>query len=244
MTTDRYPRRAKVAIRAFTAASTLALAAACTEDAPVAPAGAPGPSLSANARGDGKPALGKIAFARGVDELDRSIFIMNGDGSGVERITTGESDHSPAWAPDYRTLAFVRSDINQYPVIMKYALARSRLEPLATPGGGAVNGLRWSPDGSELAFEMYAEGHTDIYVIAADGTNLRRLTTDPGTDRHPTWSPDGSRIAFVSNRSAHEEIYVMSADGTNQGPVTGCYVEFQLDCRSPSWSPIPASLPI
>ena len=76
MTTDRYPRRAKVAIRAFTAASTLALAAACTEDAPVAPAGAPGPSLSANARGDGKPALGKIAFARGVDELDRSIFIM------------------------------------------------------------------------------------------------------------------------------------------------------------------------
>ena len=44
---------------------------------------------------------------------------------------------------------------------------------------------------------------SDIYVMAADGKNQRRLTNNPASDHSPSWSPDGKRIAFVSERDGH-----------------------------------------
>jgi Tol biopolymer transport system component len=39
--------------------------------------------------------------------------------------------------------------------------------------------------------------NTEIYVINADGSQLRRLTKYANEDSGPTWSPDGRMIAFV-----------------------------------------------
>ena len=58
----------------------------------------------------------------------------------------------------------------------------------------------WSPDGSRIAFSGTRNGNIDIYVMDADGSNLRRLTTDPNDDLHPSWSPDGTRIVYDSGR--------------------------------------------
>jgi TolB protein len=71
----------------------------------------------------------------------------------------------------------------------------------------------------------------------ADGTNLLRLTNDPGSDYAPNWSPDGGRIAFASTRSGGvPHIHVMNADGSGvtkltAGTPTG--VSFSW----PAWSP-------
>jgi TolB protein len=69
----------------------------------------------------------------------------------------------------------------------------------------------------------------DVYVVNADGTGLRRLTTNPGDDFDPSWSPDRRRIAFRSERSGEPEIWVMTADGTEQRRLTAGF--------SPAWSP-------
>jgi TolB protein len=69
----------------------------------------------------------------------------------------------------------------------------------------------------------------DVYVVNADGTGLRRLTTNPGDDFDPSWSPDRTRIAFRSERSGEPEIWVMTADGTEQRRLTAGF--------SPAWSP-------
>jgi beta-lactamase regulating signal transducer with metallopeptidase domain len=45
-----------------------------------------------------------------------------------------------------------------------------------------------SPDGSRNAFMSNRDGNNDIYVVNVDGTDLRRLTTDPAIDTSPTWS--------------------------------------------------------
>jgi len=61
----------------------------------------------------------------------------------------------------------------------------------------------WSPDGSRIAFYSDRkfnlpdrDDNVDIYVMAADGTGLTRLTDDPASDAFPYWSPDGQRLAF------------------------------------------------
>lgn len=73
----------------------------------------------------------------------------------------------------------------------------------------------WSPDGSQIAFvsnrDNGKEGGQFIYVMNADGSNVRQLTFDNGSD-WPDWSNDGSRITYTRN----DDIYVIDADGNGQ----------------------------
>jgi hypothetical protein len=91
----------------------------------------------------------------------------------------------------------------------------------------------WSPDGSQIAFGSSRDGGWDIYVINADGSGLRRLTTHGARDDSPAWSPDGSQIAFTSDRDGDFEIHVMNADGSNIRRVT----DHPAEDGDPSWSP-------
>jgi Tol biopolymer transport system component len=102
----------------------------------------------------------------------------------------------------------------------------------------------WSPDGRRIAFFRgvavengdRTDTTADIYTMAADGTDVRRLTDDPGLDLFPVFSPDGSQIAFTSDRVGTVDVYLMEADGSNVVRVT----EFEndsLDDYHPTWAP-------
>ena len=95
---------------------------------------------------------------------------------------------------------------------------------------------------AQIAFVSRRDGNAEIYVMAADGTNQRRLTNDRADDWSPSWSPDSRRIVFVSERDGHvhaqhgrltPEIYVMDADGGNPQNLTND----PSDDREASWSP-------
>ena len=80
----------------------------------------------------------------------------------------------------------------------------------------------WSPDGKTIAFDSDRDGDREIYVMDADGANVRQLTSNDRFDGVPTWSPDGSYIAFQSDRDGEgQEIYMMRADGTNVQRLAG-----------------------
>jgi TolB protein len=72
----------------------------------------------------------------------------------------------------------------------------------------------WSPDGRRFAFSSTHEGNQEIYTAAGDGTNLVRLTQNPGLDAHPSWSPDGRQIVFATDRWGGLELAVVRPDGT------------------------------
>jgi TolB protein len=48
---------------------------------------------------------------------------------------------------------------------------------------------RWSPNGKQIAFVSERDGNFEIYVMNADGGNVRRLTNNPGVDFYPSWCP-------------------------------------------------------
>ncbi|OLE84863.1 MAG: hypothetical protein AUG07_05760 [Acidobacteria bacterium 13_1_20CM_2_60_10] len=56
-------------------------------------------------------------------------------------------------------------------------------------------------DGSEIVFRSTRDGNKQIYLMNSDGTNVRRITTDPADahDTLPSISPNGDMIAFSSN---------------------------------------------
>jgi len=89
-------------------------------------------------------------------------------------------------------------------------------EPLAKWLGQLAEGQLDAPALIEqIAFASDRDGDYEIYVMDADGSNVRRLTTaSEGEDNYsPAWSPDGSRIAFTSGRDGDADVYVMDADG-------------------------------
>jgi hypothetical protein len=136
---------------------------------------------------------------------------------------------SPKWGDHARLLSYVNTDGSQ---------VREGVLQLT----GAAGGLVWSPDGSRLAFWM-AQGEFDlpaqIYVVNADGSNLRQLTTGDDDSRWPSWSPDGSRLAFTraplitltggdgSTMKAVEQgsrqLFTMASDGTDVTLVKGVH---------------------
>ena len=77
----------------------------------------------------------------------------------------------------------------------------------------------WSPDSEKVAFASYFCGVSDIYVIDADGCNLKRLTHNDRADS-PVWSPDGKIIAFDAVKNQNEDIFVMDTDGGNKKRLT------------------------
>ena len=87
----------------------------------------------------------------------------------------------------------------------------------------------WSPDGTRIAFASKRDGHSHVFVMLADGSGTKRLTSTDGEDGQPTWSPDGRHIAF----SRSDDIYVIAADGTGARRLGSDSAEE----RDPAWSP-------
>jgi Tol biopolymer transport system component len=171
-----------------------------------------------------------IAFLR-----DEALYVVNPDGSRL-RALPGAGSFS--WSAGGR-LAFSRTDRDGSHLYT----SRPDGSDLRQLTFGPVHDSRpaWSPDARRLLFvrSRSPEG-TDIWRVDADGSGLRRVTSDGhsflGYLDH-VWSPDARRFVFVSCagskcRTRRNDIFVMSSGGGRRRRLT-----WSNDNNTPTWSP-------
>ena len=88
-----------------------------------------------------------------------------------------------------------------------------------TSGFGRYFDLNWAPNGM-VVYASDASGSADIYEIAANGGNVRQLTSNIKRNYAPQVSPDDRFIVFHSNRSGLFQIWRIDRDGSNPVQLT------------------------
>jgi TolB protein len=131
------------------------------------------------------------------------------------------------------TIVF-QSDVQGRPKIFAMDVATGQVRPLTTGTDWRDESPRWSPDGQFIAFTSnrahygaQPEAGTpdlDIYVMRADGSQVRRITTDPGNDHDPSWLPDGASLVFSSDRASRGDLYQVRVDDGHTERLTTNFV--------------------
>ena len=96
-----------------------------------------------------------------------------------------------------------------------------------------------APDGQSVVYvrqwqdPMTDRRYSNLWLVKADGSDHRPLTTGKFTESQPRWSPDGKRIAYLSNKDGTPQVYVRWMDGGLTQPVTNS----MSPPTTPTWSP-------
>lgn len=178
----------------------------------------------------------RIAFVSTRDgDGEYELYVMGAEGELVGppavRLTNdpeppfgqGINDSQPTWSPDSSRIAFLANgrgaDADSCDLFV--------VDAVDADGDGFGDNLdrvtfddsdncdpfddvnpAWSPNSDLIAFDSVRNGDKDVWVVnAADPTDIRNVTDNPGYDGQPSWSPAGDEILFVSSRSGADELW-------------------------------------
>ncbi len=130
------------------------------------------------------------------EEPKQLLWIVTLDGKPPRQLGEG---HSAAVSPRGNALAYiskrdiwsVKLDGNEKPA----ALVQSK---------GRSNSLRWSSDGSKLAFVNGRADHSFIGVYDLSAKTVRYLDPSVDRDNEPVWSRDGKQVAYIRIPTSRE----------------------------------------
>ena len=141
---------------------------------------------------------GRIVFTS-VRDGDMEIYSMNGDGSDVRRLTHRRGpDGGPFFSPDGSQIIFRGREI---------------------PDGEQYDDYKRLLDGG-----LWRPTAVEVFVMDADGGNLRQVTDFGGASFAPYWHPDGDRIIFSSNLHNPDgrnfDLFMVNLNGTDLEQIT------------------------
>lgn len=193
---------------------------------------------------------GRIAFDSDRHGGDGDIWTMRPGGGDLRNVTRGSdaTDALANWSPDGRRILFMSDRVTDRnpdprgkrgPDFELFVMNANGANPRQlTFNEFDDEDPAWSPDGTRIVFvrdlnPVRGKLDYDLFTIAADGTDERRLTDSRGVDDfQPNWSSRG-RIAFTSDRDGDTEIYTMRGDGSSVRKLTSNRVGEEF----PNWSP-------
>lgn len=125
------------------------------------------------------------------------IFVTHKDGTHLTQITDAKGyDAEGSFSPNGDWIAFCS---------FRHAFPLSRLNPE-----------------DQKRYEIDPSFFGDIYIMKADGSNVKRLTDHPGYDGGPFFSPDGNRIVWrrFDEEGVNADIMTMNLDGRDMRQIT------------------------
>lgn len=226
-------------VQTFVAIIALAMVAAPVASAPQDPmANRLTLDLYARVEGVGSPAISPdgstILYSRSFVDLQNDgrrseVWMMNADGSRKRKFMDGGS---PVWSPDGNRIAYVTGGEPDGAQIFVRWMDDFSAEPSqVTNLGESPSGIRWSPDGTQIAFTMMVRPLQDEWQIempiaqpqGADWTEDPRIVDNAAFRR--------DRQGFLDDGNRH--LFVVSADGGAHRQVSAGDYNF----GSPRWSP-------
>jgi TolB protein len=184
------------------------------------------------------PDGGRILYVRRARLSGRpDLFVMNANGRGRTRITsTPVPERDPSWSPDGTGLVYAARTAAGEPFRIFVASADgSSREQLTSQKAGSDRAPVWSPDGTRIAFVSDRNGgFPELYLMNADGTGVKRLTTNSLIDANPSWSPDGTRVVFERCcENGTSDLFTIDVTTRAEVSVTASTSSQEFD---PSWS--------
>ncbi len=113
-----------------------------------------------------------------------------------------------------------------------------------------VSNPQVSPDGRLIVFEVSSvdldanRRRSDLWMVGADGTGLRRMTSHEANDTSPWFSTDGRSVWFLSTRSGGSQVWKMPVDGGEPEQVTRLPLDVGSFRLSPDGSRLAVSVEV
>ena len=152
----------------------------------------------------------RVLLSRGALAPDPSLFISSLDGSKALGLVFGQGSLSP----DGTQLAYSGADGNLH--VMDIPTKQSTL---LTNNTFDLRPL-WSPDGTRIAFSRLTGQGYNVFVMAADGNNVRALTDTTDGILAAGWTPDGRKVLAVTVQGS-----VQLLDVTGGAPQTLAFIQ-------------------
>jgi TolB protein len=160
-------------------------------------------------------------YDKATDSFKTDIYVIRVDGSDLRKISSDErNEFYTSWAKG--RIAFgVNADKKQSDIFTANPDG-SDLRQI-THGNGRTVTPAISHDGKLVAYALVRDGAKhQIYVMNADGSNIKPLTDDPAIAcLNPQWSHDGKRIVYYAEKGdGKDQVWVMNSDGSNKTLLT------------------------
>jgi Tol biopolymer transport system component len=161
----------------------------------------------------------KVAFHsnRGGTVLEY-VWVMNTDGTALERITTAHAAY-PRWSPDGSRIAAMMDGDDGWHV---YVMNADGTDPVKVSGpamqvggscsvGTGISLVGWMGNGRIGFWRHYCGYGVRYFIVNADGTGFQQTEIDLWTT---FWSPDGTRAVTMRYEGGYWRVILMNADGT------------------------------
>jgi len=137
-----------------------------------------------------------------------------------------------AYSPDTSRIAVLSELSPTRPVRRLHVINRSTGDRTVVAEGPIEPPVAWRPDGQQIVFSRQTRAEhgslvDDLFIVAADGDDERRLTHGRRTSV-PTFGPDGERIAFVATEDGTANVHLRTLGTGRTTPVTDYEGDVQI----------------
>jgi tricorn protease-like protein len=165
------------------------------------------------------------------------VYVMNADGSAETQIVSRGFNFWAGWSPNGSQIAVERRGLGFTSDGLYVMNPDGSGETLITQE--ACGQLDWSPDGSRFVCTQTSAGSSPLFIVNADGSDYRRITSEANLFIRPDWSPDGTMFAvamvdFIDSQQATVDIVLLTLEGEVVANLTNSP---GIEESNPAWSP-------